>query len=153
MSLRSKLVALAAAAVVAISVVPAPALAAAPDTFVTSANANHWGRSDLRAYLNGYTKTSLTGPLNSTTTGGNSNGYAAQFSKSEYARIQPVTYSTNVLDADGDAASVYETADRFYLPSGNYSNDQVIYWGSEDISADSVYAAAAQYDIARFIPV
>ena len=153
MSLRSKLVALAAAAVVAISVVPAPALAAAPDTFVTSAYASHWGRSDLRAYLNGYTKTDDTAPLDSTAAGSNSNGYAAQFSESEYARIQPVTYSTNVLDANGDATSVYETTDRFYLPSGNYSNDQVIYWGSEDISANSAYAAAAQHDIARFIPV
>ena len=153
MSLRSKLVALAAAAVVAISVVPAPALAAAPDTFVTSAYANHWGRSDLRAYLNGYAKTDDTAPLDSTAAGSNSNGYAAQFSPSEYARIQPVTYNTNVLDANGDATSVYETTDRFYLPSGNYRNDQVIYWGSEDISANSAYAAAAQYDIARFIPV
>lgn len=152
MSLRSKLVALAAAAVVAISVVPAPALAAARDTFVTSANANHWGRSDLRAYLNGYTKADDTAPLDSTAAGSNSSGYAAQFSSSEYARIQPVTYSTNVLDANGDATSVYETTDRFYLPSGNYRNDQVIYWGSEDISANSAYADAAQYDIARFIP-
>lgn len=153
MSLRSKLVALAAAAVVAISVVPAPALAAAPDTFVTSAYANHWGRSDLRAYLNGYTKTDDTAPLDSTAAGSNSKGYATQFSEREYERIQPVTYSTNVLDRNGNATSVYETTDRFYLPSGNYSNDRVIYWGSEDISANSAYAAAAQHDIARFIPV
>ena len=153
MSLRSKLVALAAAAVVAISVVPAPALAEAPDTFVTSAYANHWGRSDLRAYLNEYTKTDDTVPLDSTAEGRNYNVYAAQFSESEYDRIQPVTYSTNVLDRNGNATSVYETTDRFYLPSGNYRNDQVIYWGSEDISANSAYDAAAQHDIARFIPI
>ena len=152
MSLRSKLAALAAAAAIAASSVPVPALAAAPETFVTSANANHWGRSDLRAYLTGYTKTDDTAPLDSTGAS-NSSGYAALFSSSEYARIQPVTHSTNVLDASGNVTSAYETTDKFYLPSGNILNDKALYWGSEDISANSAYATAAQNDIARFIPV
>ena len=84
-----------------------------PDKFMTSAKANHWGRSDLRAYLNNVTKTDNTLPISSTTTGTNENNYPAHFSKAEYKLVQPFTYSTAVFDDDGVVTSEYKTTERF----------------------------------------
>ncbi len=138
------------------------AFAAEPTTFVTSAFANHWGRSDLRAYLNnGLATVAENGSvsnknygLNSTEGECNSNntsGFAKQFSNAEYELVQPFTYSTNVLDGPADAE--YETIDKFWLPSGNYSNNQIISWGAKDISANSQYLQTTTNDKDRIIPI
>ena len=138
------------------------AFAAEPTTFVTSAFANHWGRSDLRAYLNNglgtvaengsvsnknYGLNSTEGECNSN----NTSGFAKQFSNAEYELVQPFTYSTNVLDGPADAE--YETIDKFWLPSGNYSNNQIISWGAKDISANSQYLQTTTNDKDRIIPI
>ena len=51
-----------------------------PDKFITAATANHWGRSNLRAYLNGVKKVDNTLPIDTTTSGSNATDYASQFS-------------------------------------------------------------------------
>ena len=138
------------------------AFAAEPTTFVTSAFANHWGRSDLRAYLNnGLATVAENGSvsnknygLNSTEGECNSNntsGFAKQFSNAEYELVQPFTYSTNVLDGPADAG--YKTTDKFWLPSGNYSNNRIISWGAKDISANSQYSQTTTNDKDRIIPI
>ena len=138
------------------------AFAEEPDKFVTTAYANHWGRSDLRAYLNnGLATVAENGSvsnknygLNSTEGECNSNntsGFAKQFSNAEYELVQPFTYSTNVLDGPADAE--YETIDKFWLPSGNYSNNQIISWGAKDISANSQYLQTTTNDKDRIIPI
>lgn len=140
------------------------AFAAEPTTFVTTAFANHWGRSDLRAYLNnGLATVAENGSvsnkkygLNSTEGECNSNntsGFAKQFSDAEYGLVQPFTYATNVLNSNEEATAVYETTDRFWLPSGNYSNNQIISWGAKDISANSQYSQTTTNDKDRIIPI
>ena len=129
------------------------AFAAEPTTFVTTAYANHWGRSDLRAYLNNVEKTNNTLPINSTNSGSNAANYPSQFSKAEYGLVQPFTYATNVLNGNEEATAVYETTDRFWLPSGNYSNSQIISWGAKDISANSQYSQTTTNDKDRIIPI
>lgn len=112
----------------AAGLVPATAFAAEPESFVTSANANHWGRSDLRAYLNNAAKTDGTLPLD-TKSAGNGAKYPLFFSEGEYALVQPWTYGTAVYDTSGNITSVYETTDRFTLPAAVGNNDQVLTWG------------------------
>lgn len=140
------------------------AFAAEPTTFVTTAFANHWGRSDLRAYLNnGLATVAENGSvsnknygLNSTEGECNSNntsGFAKQFSNAEYELVKPFTYATNVLNSNEEATAVYETTDRFWLPSGNYSNNQIISWGAKDISANSQYSQTTTNDKDRIIPI
>ena len=140
------------------------AFAAEPTTFVTTAFANHWGRSDLRAYLNnGLATVAENGSvsnkkygLNSTEGECNSNntsGFAKQFSDAEYGLVQPFKYATNVLNSNEEATAVYETTDRFWLPSGNYSNNQIISWGAKDISANSQYSQTTTNDKDRIIPI
>ena len=127
------------------------AYADGPGFFYEAAYANHWGRSDLRAYLNNVEKTNNTLPINSTNSGSNAANYPSQFSKAEYGLVQPFAYSTNVLDGPADAE--YETTDKFWLPSGNYSNNQIISWGAKDISANSQYSQTTTNDKDRIIPI
>lgn len=127
------------------------AYADGPGFFYEAAYANHWGRSDLRAYLNNVEKTNNTLPINSTNSGSNAANYPSQFSKAEYGLVQPFTYSTNVLDGPADAE--YKTTDKFWLPSGNYSNNQIISWGAKDISANSQYSQTTTNDKDRIIPI
>ena len=137
--------------------------AAEPDKFVTSANANHWGRSYLRAHLNNVTKSDdNTLPINSTTSGSNAANYPSQFSDAEYGLVQPFTYSTyttnnttNIFDKDDSpkVTAVYETTDKFWLPSGNNDSDQVISWAEEDISSASQYTMTTATNKQRLIPV
>jgi|GEM_PF-4767949 len=127
------------------------AYADGPGFFYEAAYANHWGRSDLRAYLNNVEKTNNTLPINSTNSGSNAANYPSQFSNAEYELVQPFTYSTNVLDGPADAE--YETIDKFWLPSGNYSNNQIISWGAKDISANSQYLQTTTNDKDRIIPI
>lgn len=130
------------------------AFAAEPTTFVTTAFANHWGRSDLRAYMNGVEKNGKTLPLNTTHNERQQSGYyESQFSDAEYGLVQPFKYATNVLNSNEEATAVYETTDRFWLPSGNYSNNQIISWGAKDISANSQYSQTTTNDKDRIIPI
>lgn len=129
------------------------AYADGPGFFYEAAYANHWGRSDLRAYLNNVTKSDNTLPINSTTSGSNAANYPSQFSDAEYGLVQPFKYATNVLNSNEEATAVYETTDRFWLPSGNYSNNQIISWGAKDISANSQYSQTTTNDKDRIIPI
>ena len=137
------------------------AFAAEPTTFVTTAFANHWGLSDLRAYLNNVTKSANTLPINSTTSGSNAANYPSQFSDAEYGLVQPFTYSTyttnnttNIFDMDSPkVTAVYETTDKFWLPSGNNDSNQVISWAAEDISSASQYTMTTATNKQRLIPV
>ena len=148
----SKILSLSVSASLMLAMVPNNgAFAEEPDKFVTTAFANHWGRSDLRAYLNNVEKTNNTLPINSTNSGSNAANYPSQFSKAEYGLVQPFTYSTNVLDGPADAE--YKTIDKFWLPSGNYSNNQIISWGAKDISANSQYSQTTTNDKDRIIPI
>ena len=146
--------------------------AAEPDKFVTSANANHWGRSDLRAYLNnGLTDVGENGSVSNKYYGidstkgdyksDNKSGYARMFSDTEYGLVQPFTYSTyttnnttNIFDIESPkVTAVYETTDKFWLPSGNSDSDQVISWAEEDISSASQYTMTTATNKQRLIPV
>ena len=129
------------------------AFAAEPTTFVTTAYANHWGRSDLRAYLNNVEKTNNTLPINSTNSGSNAANYPSQFSDAEYGLVQPFTYATNVLNSNEEATAVYETTDRFWLPSGNFNKNQAISWGADDMSATAQYTKSTQSDKSHIIPI
>ena len=120
----------------AAGLVPATAFAAEPGSFVTSANANHWGRSDLRAYLNNAAKADGTLPLD-TMSANNGANYPSCFSDGEYALVQPWTYGTAVYDASGNITSVYETTDCFTLPAAVGNNHQVLTWG-EDCDNDAL---------------
>ena len=130
------------------------AFAAEPDKFVTTAFANHWGRSDLRAYMNGVEKNDKTLPLNTTHNERQQSGYyESQFSDAEYGLVQPFTYATNVLNSNEEATAVYETTDRFWLPSGNLNKGQAISWGAEDMSATAQYTKSTQSDKSHIIPI
>ena len=125
-----------------------------PDKFMTSAKANHWGRSDLRAYMNGVEKNANTLPLDTTNHYRQQSGYyESQFSEAEYKLVQPFTYSTNVLDRSANATSVYETTDRFWLPSVNGRGEKILSWGKEDISADEQRDRSKTSDNGRLIPI
>ena len=129
------------------------AYADGPGFFYEAAFANHWGRSDLRAYLNNVEKTNNTLPINSTNSGSNAANYPSQFSKAEYGLVQPFKYSTNVLNRNEEATAVYETTDRFWLPSGNYNKNQAISWGADDMSATAQYTKSTQSDKSHIIPI
>lgn len=139
-------------------------LAAEQNRFTDPANANHWGRSDLRAYLNnGLATVAANGTVSNKNYGlnsaagayasSNASGYAAEFSAAEYALVQPFTYSTNVFN--GDEVSTYTTTDKFWLPSANHKEgqNQILSWGSEDISSDTQYTKTTANDKQRIIPI
>ncbi len=132
------------------------AQAAEPTTFVSTAYANHWGRSDLRSYMNGVAKGNGTSPMDTTGHARQTSGYyESRFSDAEFGLVQPFTYKTNVLNSSEEATAVYETSDRFWLPSANHGsgNDQVTSWGAEDISANAQYSKNTAADKARIIPI
>ena len=112
-------------------------------------NANNWGRSDIRAYLNGTPKVDNTLPVDTTHSGRQSEGYyESQFSDAEYALVAPFSYSTNEIN--GDQVTSYATTDRFWLPSGNYNEDRLISWGAIDISDDALVGTVS---LSRVIPM
>ncbi len=129
------------------------ASAAEPDFFYKEAYANHWGRSDLRAYLNNVEKVDDTLPIDTTINGSNSANYPSYFSAAEYGTVESFKYSTNVLNRIEEATAVYETTDKFWLPSAHYNNDQVISWAEEDISSNSQYTMTTATDRRRIIPI
>lgn len=122
------------------------AQAVEPIVFTASAYANHWGRCDERAYLNNATKTNNTLPLDTTIDGTNSGNFPAKFSAPEFARVVPFTCQTKLLK------SVYETTDRFWLPSGGEAKC-ILSWGCEDICEHDQYRKSTANDRARIIPI
>ena len=119
---------------------PVTTFAAEPDKFIEAAKANHWGRSDLRAYLNGVEKVDNTLPIDTTHDTRKTSGYyESQFSDAEFDLVKPFTYSTNVLTSDGGLADEYDTTDRFWLPSGNSYSQQVLSWSATDVSSTASY--------------
>lgn len=108
------------------------------NSFKTDAYVNHWGRSDIRGYLND-----------------RDSGYASFFNEKEYEMIQETTVQTNVWGCNvNEIGSVYETKDKFYLPSGNYYSNRngVISWGAEDISESSLQDRVLEYCSEYLIP-
>ena len=136
MKIKRRFLSLLLAICLVAGLVPATVFAAEPESFVTSANANHWGRSDLRAYLNNAAKTDGTLQLD-TMSADNDANYPWCFSDEEYALVQPWTYGTAVYDTSGNITSVYETTDRFTLPAAVGNNDYALTWG-EDCDNDAL---------------
>lgn len=125
--------------------------------FKTIAFTNHWGRSDIRAYLNrGLGRVTDEGfvvgknaKINSMSRA-KGNGYDRHFSDDEHKIIRETTVQTNDV-WNKKFCSCYETTDKFFLPSGNEKKG-VISWGNEDISDDSVCDNILKYDADRLIP-
>lgn len=102
---------------------------------------NHWGASDMRLYLNSGAQKNGEWLVDSVNDSKNTTGYAAQFSNKEFERIVPTTVETAIEEGS------YWTRDRFYLPSGNYTKDQILSRGEADISMDAAYDAVAPEDV------
>ena len=98
MKIKRRFLSLLLAICLVAGLVPATVFAAEPESFVTSANANHWGRSDLRAYLNNAAKTDGTLPLD-TMSADNGADYPSRFSDGEYALVQPYMIRPKILQA------------------------------------------------------
>ena len=63
-------------------IMPMAADKSMPERFITAANSNHWGRSDLRSYLSGNEKASNTLPLDTSESERKDTGYyGSQFSE------------------------------------------------------------------------
>ena len=122
-----------------------------PEKFITAADPNHWGRSDLRSYLNGTEKIGNTLPLDTSHEEREETGYyESQFSDEEYELVLPYAYSNNLIGKDRVFGGVYVTTDRFWLPSANFIDpDELLYWGGDDISSDALANSA---DLGRMIP-
>ena len=146
------------------------AYAAKPPTFLTKANGNHWGRSELRAYMNNALGTVDTDGIVTnknfkldSTGSTNTSGYAQHFTAAEFGLVKPTTYYTNVLNnlSQSEAASVYETTDNFFLPSGHFghlsdlgwTDRYVLSWGDTDISHCGQYELAKQAGEQYLIPI
>lgn len=95
----------------------------AKENFKMDCEPNHWGNSLIRHYLND-----------------KDNGYASFFRNDEYKMIKENTVQTSAWGLGiGELTYdvyLYETTDKFYLPSGNchFYRNEVISWGKEDIS-------------------
>lgn len=124
-----------------------------PTVFTASAYPNHWGRSDLRAYLNnGLADVAADGTvsnkkfkLDSTADSDNTSGYAAHFSDAEFALVQLFRYMTYVYSG-GNFTSAYELIDRFFLPSAEYGR-YVAWYFSEDANRNTTYGNSSSYII------
>ena len=122
------------------------AASASGDVYRSEANANLWGRSDLREYMSGTEKQSNTLLFDSTHSKRAKTGYyESQFSDSEYAVILPAYYVTAFRESASNSCT-----DRFWLPSANYTNDTLMSWGVLDVSTDS---AANSVLPSRVIPI
>ena len=127
-----------------------PLLAAVParaeEDAMADAYANQWARSDVRAWLNGLTKTA-EGSLpvdgsNGTKSEGN---FLNCFTDAELALFRPQAVTTVTFNDAADSDDIYfgttgevRTCDRFWLPSGNYNDTAVHLSGVESylLSAD-----------------
>lgn len=132
-------------------------------SFNAEAYSNHWGRSDIRTYLNNSLGniddaghiSNKNYQIDSTKLSNNQSGYAKHFNNDEYDLIQPSTVDTNVLDVSQDTSVPYTTTDKFFLPSGNVISDQIISWGNADISDNNIYSEYIlnKKDPSRIIPI
>ena len=103
--------------------------------------ADNWGRSDLRAYLNGVSKNNNTLPYNTSHSVKQEEGYyESYFTDLEYSLVAPYKYNYALGDTQ------YSLTDKFWLPSAKYHNEDIISFGASDISVDRV-------DISRVIPM
>ena len=105
--------------------------------FVDAANADHWGRSDLRAFLNpGLIDGEQKNYLVDSTSNESSvkSGYEEYFTEAELELIRSgIGYTTETKNS---ATNVMEkTKDRYWLPSIN--SDGRLYWGTEDVSDEN----------------
>ena len=116
--------------------------ATAEESVLTQATtADNWGRSDLRAYLNGVSKNNNTLPYNTSHSVKQEEGYyESYFTDLEYSLVAPYKYNYALGDTQ------YSLTDKFWLPSAKYHNEDIISFGASDISVDRV-------DISRVIPM
>lgn len=104
---------------------------------------NHYGQSDIRAYLNDTS----------------ANGYLGSFTSEEQNLIQKTTVETNIFSNDVSFTNnIYETRDKIFLPSAYFLNTDeggTIYWGKEDISDINTYTQKVVNagDLNRVIPI
>ena len=110
--------------------------------FSSDAYASHWGRSDVRAHLNGLTKVNNNLPIdgsNGTKSAGNFLNY---FTNAELSLFQPKWITTTMYNdrSQTEAISEIKTKDKFWLPSGNYNGDQLLSADpSYDLSDNNTY--------------
>ena len=110
------------------------------EKFVDVANGNHWGRSNVRAYLNPSLVDSdgnKTYAINSADTDSDSSaGYKSNFSGAELAIVKSGIGYT--VETKNSGTNIMEkTIDKFWLPSSDGTN---VYWGKEDISDENTKA-------------
>lgn len=162
---RSRVWKLIAACGLALFIIPAASFAQAQSAkFVAPATSSHWGRSDLRAYLNGgLTDGAVKNYLTvSNAAGGPDSTYEKNhFLTPELNRIIPSEVNT----IDYQSQTAYKTTDRFFLPSANTGVNALepnknyaysLYWGADDITQQNGSSAVAadklENDRNRFIP-
>ncbi len=107
--------------------------------FILDVYPNIWGQSNVRKYLNS-----------------KEGGYISHFNKGEYDLIKPSTIETNICNSiSEETAVIYETTDKFFLPSGRCDSESCISWGKEDISDSSIYTQKVKNkgDLNRMIPI
>ena len=122
-----------------------------PEHFIAASEPNHWGRSDLRSYLNGTKKISNTLPFDTTKNDRIEEGYyESQFSDDEYRIVLPYTYSNNSINGANKITGTYATTDKFWIPSTNAGTNAILFWGGDDISSG---ASVSLVDPKRVIPI
>ena len=122
-----------------------------PEVFTVETLNNHWVKSEVRAWLNGLDKSSGTLPIDGsgggeTYTNGlgeSSDSFLKCFTDEELELFEAKEVTTNKFpQLTQESCTTYTTTDRFWLPSGNYNNDQVISAApGYDLSSNSAYAA------------
>lgn len=133
--------------------------AVADDMFTDAALGNHWGRSDIRAHLNGGLSSNLGGTdykspyKKSITDKPTDSNYAGYFTETELNSIVPFEVETNVFNSDGTLKSTYKTTDKFALPSGNFDNNQILSFGTSDISNNDKYNELTTSGLKNIIPI
>lgn len=145
--------------------------AGSSDKFTCADYANHWGRSDIRAYYNNAlvsdAENAYSGTGTSMTISGknykvdstgstNSSGFAQIFTDDEYGRLKDNTVETNVLanvDGKPKAVNTYMTTDKLIFPSGN-NGKNFTYLGEKDISDGTIYQQVLKAeDFGHVVPI
>ena len=119
--------------------------------------ANQWARSDLRAWLNGLTKTDNNLPVDGSNGTKSSDNFLNCFTDAELALFEPQTVTTNVFNdsavlnsSDDDKAltrttSSVQTKDRFWAASGLHMRNHANAYEDQLISADPGYDLSDYY--------
>lgn len=108
---------------------------------MTEAYANQWARSDVRAWLNGLTKSNGELLIDGSNGVESQNNYLNYFKTSELNLFQPREVTTTMFNdsqLDGTVSEV-PTKDRFWLPSGHCYDDTLSVYSDMIISADPGY--------------